>query len=55
MKISIENTVFEDESLSFTISGDREEGLEKSILDSLRRILLTEIPCISLIFLFQLN
>ena len=47
MKVSIENTVYEDESLSFTISGDREEGLEKSILNSLRRILLTEIPCVA--------
>ena len=47
MKISIENTKFEETSLEFTISGDREEGLEKSILNSLRRVLLTEIPCVA--------
>ena len=47
MKIKIENTKYDDETIDFTISGDRETGLEKSIVNSIRRILLTEIPCVA--------
>tara|TARA_B110000208_G_C11800782_1_gene442142 strand:+ start:5941 stop:7185 length:1245 start_codon:yes stop_codon:yes gene_type:complete len=47
MKITIENPVTDDETLEFVISGDREDGLEKSIVNSLRRVLLTEIPCVA--------
>ena len=47
MKISIENTKYDEETIDFTISGDRDTGLEKSIVNSLRRILLSEIPCVA--------
>ena len=47
MKISIENTKYDEDTIDFTISGDRETGLEKSIVNSLRRILLSEIPCVA--------
>jgi len=47
MKITIENTTQNDDTLSFTIGSDRETGFEKSIVNSLRRVLLTEIPCVA--------
>tara|TARA_B100000900_G_C20581988_1_gene717923 strand:+ start:1184 stop:2425 length:1242 start_codon:yes stop_codon:yes gene_type:complete len=47
MKISIDNTKYDDKTIEFTISGDKETGLEKSIVNSLRRILLSEIPCVA--------
>jgi len=47
MKITIENAKYDDETIDFTISGDRDTGLEKSIVNSLRRILLSEIPCVA--------
>jgi DNA-directed RNA polymerase subunit L len=50
MKITIDNTTYEDETLNFTIAGERDTGLEKSIVNSLRRILLTEIPCVGFRF-----
>ena len=34
-------------SLEFTLNGNDEYGLDKSIVNSLRRILLSEIPCIA--------
>ena len=43
MKITIDNTKYEEETIEFTISGDRDTGLEKSIVNSLRRILLSSI------------
>ena len=46
MSIKIENQKYDDETLQFTISGDRDTGLEKSITNSIRRILLSEIPCV---------
>lgn len=46
MKITIENTKYEEETLNFTIAGEKDTGLEKSVVNSLRRILLTEIPCV---------
>ena len=46
MKISIDNQQYEEETITFTISGDRDTGLDKSIVNSIRRILLAEIPCV---------
>lgn len=47
MKITIDNAKYDEETIHFTISGDRDTGLEKSIVNSLRRILLSEIPCVA--------
>lgn len=46
MKITIDNSKYEEDTLHFTICGERDVGLEKSITNSLRRVLLSEIPCV---------
>ena len=47
MKLTIDTIEAIDDTINFTISGDREDGLEKSIVNSLRRILLSEVPCVA--------
>ena len=43
-KINIENMTFENNSLTFDMKGEREFGLDKSIVNSLRRVLLSGVP-----------
>jgi DNA-directed RNA polymerase subunit L len=43
-KIDIDNVDFKNNSLTFDIKGERKLGLDKSIVNSLRRILLSSIP-----------
>ena len=38
-KINIENMTFENNSLTFDMKGERTLGLDKSIVNSLRRVL----------------
>lgn len=45
--ITIDNTEVKDHTLSFTLNGSTEYGLDKSIVNSLRRTLLSEIPCVA--------
>jgi len=45
--ITIDNKEIDGESLSFDIKGNQETGLHKSIINSLRRTLLSSIPTIS--------
>ena len=47
MSLSIVNPKSEDRTLSFTVSGDETTGLDVSIVNSLRRILLSEIPTVA--------
>ena len=42
--VSFTNQKIDDNSLSFTIKGDFEHGLDKTIINSIRRVLLTDIP-----------
>ena len=45
--VSIDNTEIKDNTLQFELNGADEYGLDKSIVNSLRRTLLSEIPCIA--------
>jgi len=45
--VTIDDTEIKDNTLSFVINGSDEYGLDKSIVNSLRRTLLSEIPCIA--------
>ena len=45
--VSIDATEIKDNTLNFVINGSNEYGLDKSIVNSLRRTLLSEIPCIA--------
>ena len=45
--VSIENVEVSDTSLDFEVHGSDEYGLEKSIMNSIRRTLLSEIPCVA--------
>jgi len=45
--IDISNTEVDNNTLTFNLSGSNEYGLDKSIVNSLRRILLSEIPCVA--------
>jgi DNA-directed RNA polymerase subunit L len=45
--VEISDTNINNNTLNFVISGSDEYGLDKSIVNSLRRILLSEIPCIA--------
>ena len=45
--VSIDNTEIKDNTLQFELNGSDEYGLDKSIVNSLRRTLLSEIPCIA--------
>ena len=45
--VSIENVEVTDNTLDFEVHGSDEYGLEKSIMNSIRRTLLSEIPCIA--------
>lgn len=47
MKINIDNVSYDENTMEFTISGENDTGLEKSIVNSLRRVLLSEIPCVA--------
>lgn len=47
MSLSIENPKSENGVLSFIISGDEQNGLDVSIVNSIRRILLSEIPTVA--------
>tara|TARA_Y100000389_G_C17415278_1_gene493314 strand:- start:179 stop:1417 length:1239 start_codon:yes stop_codon:yes gene_type:complete len=44
--VSIDNVEVTNNTLDFELSGSDEYGLEKSIVNSLRRTLLSEIPCV---------
>ena len=44
--VSIDNSEVKDDTLDFVISGQDDYGLDKSIVNSLRRTLMTEIPCV---------
>tara|TARA_Y100000389_G_C17432438_1_gene503496 strand:- start:668 stop:1906 length:1239 start_codon:yes stop_codon:yes gene_type:complete len=45
--VSIENVEVNNNTLDFEVHGSDEYGLEKSIINSLRRTLLSEIPCVA--------
>ena len=45
--IEISDTQIKENTLNFTLSGTDEYGLDKSIVNSLRRVLLSEIPCVA--------
>jgi len=45
--VTIDKTDIKDNTLSFELNGSDEYGLDKSIVNSLRRILLSEIPCVA--------
>ena len=45
--VTIEPKESNTASLEFTLNGNDEYGLDKSIVNSLRRILLSEIPCVA--------
>ena len=45
--VDIGLTEIKENTLNFTISGSADYGLDKSIINSLRRILLSEIPCVA--------
>ena len=45
--VNIDNTEVKDNTLQFHIAGSDEYGLDKSIVNSLRRTLLSEIPCLA--------
>ena len=45
--VDIVNTDIKNNTLIFELNGSDEYGLDKSIVNSLRRILLSEIPCIA--------
>ena len=45
--VEISNTELKENTLTFNIAGSAEYGLDKSIVNSLRRVLLSEIPCIA--------
>ena len=45
--VNIDNTEVKDNTLQFHIAGSDEYGLDKSIVNSLRRTLLSEIPCVA--------
>ena len=52
-KITIDNVDIDDQSLTFDIKGERINGLHKSIVNSLRRTLLSAIPTVA--FRTELN
>ena len=45
--VSIENVEMNNNTLDFEVHGSNEYGLEKSIMNSIRRTLLSEIPCVA--------
>lgn len=45
--VDISNTELKENTLTFNIAGSTEYGLDKSIVNSLRRTLLSEIPCVA--------
>ena len=45
--IEISDTQSKGNTLNFTLSGSDEYGLDKSIVNSLRRVLLSEVPCVA--------
>ena len=44
--VNIDNAAIKDNTLYFELNGSDEYGLDKSIVNSLRRILLSEVPCV---------
>ena len=44
---TIQRTKLEDNTLGFTLRGSDEYGLDKSIVNSLRRTLMSEIPAVA--------
>jgi len=44
--VSIDKANVDDDTVTFHISGSDEYGLDKSIMNSLRRTLLSEVPCV---------
>lgn len=47
MNLSIENPQSNNNTLSFVLSGDEQNGLDVSVVNSIRRILLSEIPTVA--------
>lgn len=45
--VDISNTELKENTLNFHISGTAEYGLDKSIVNSIRRTLISEIPCVA--------
>ena len=45
--VDISNTELKDNTLNFHIAGSAEYGLDKSIINSIRRTLISEIPCVA--------
>ncbi len=45
--VTIEQPNLSGSTLEFHLSGSNEYGLDKSIVNSLRRVLLSEIPCVA--------
>ena len=46
-KVTFSDVNIEDGTLNFVMSGDQEYGLDKSLVNALRRVLLTEIPTVA--------
>ena len=46
-KVTFSDVNIEDGTLNFVMSGDQEYGLDKSVVNALRRVLLTEIPTVA--------
>lgn len=47
MKISIQNISLQNDTLCFTIQGEIDKGLDKSIINGIRRTLLNDIPTVA--------
>lgn len=45
--VDISNSELKENTLNFHIAGSAEYGLDKSIINSIRRILISEIPCVA--------
>ena len=45
--VDISNTELKENTLNFHIEGSAEYGLDKSIINSIRRTLISEIPCVA--------
>ena len=45
--VNIHDVSVDDGTLNFIMSGDQEYGLDKSLVNALRRVLLTDIPTVA--------
>ena len=46
-KVTFSDVNIEDGTLNFVMSGSQEYGLDKSVVNAIRRVLLTEIPTVA--------